>query len=291
VYSNEENQKAQKGKVYSKDAILNDLMGFFVECTNGEIKEELEKFWIEQQEEEDSPTNADNKEYIVQYNLALDDVIRQVAEVFAIYFTMNKFKPAKDESLFYHCGQVMFNNLEGLRDCNAFDYDLAEELLPEEVLEYYNEKCENFYRVGSMFLLARETGYKILHNRRALFYTAVSCGLEVPNESHQEEFDADRFAVDFILKNLYNKPFLDSSISSEYISGPLILVIAIALLTDDACEYTSVHPSVQERWNNIVDAIQPYCSPNELNILTALFSTINDYIQGHLHWWKSEWWI
>jgi hypothetical protein len=270
---------------YSNDAVVSILMQFLIENAAGDIQAVLKQAWIGKSEEQERPPSArayHSREgyegYLVVINAELEYRLARVSELYSAYLLLNKVTHAESSVT----AKLLLDLLDVVGGAAPLSLQ-AFETLSETSRATFDRQAGDLYLWGTAFVVGHEMGH------HALLHTSgpsATAGMG----PHQKELDADSFAVRLML-GAAAKSNGYSGHPITLLAGPLVAMTSIALSRQDGTQAGSTHPSLQSRWRNTFATMEPLVSELEHSATSALFGTINNYLQSRLKLWTSEWWL
>ncbi|MDV6039287.1 ImmA/IrrE family metallo-endopeptidase [Bacillus sp. SM-B1] len=183
-------------------------------------------------------------------------------------------------------------SIQGLVDTKSSEelYLFLEKLTDPEKAKY-REIVGNCSKFSKQFIVSHEIGHHYLgHTDSGLPFSSFKANDSVlKNEERQrEELEADKFAIDLMFSSGEN--FRNGNqYSVEYLSGPLIGIIVMALGDKDPSLEGKEYPSVKDRLINIIESMIVY-DVKLMDIAYELFDRILTLINKVHSYWKTNWW-
>ncbi|MCU7667491.1 hypothetical protein [Bacillus thuringiensis] len=138
----------------------------------------------------------------------------------------------------------------------------------------------DLFEAGMSFIIGHEIGHHVLKHTESD---------ATPERKRLEEFDADEFGLNLVIKRLKSR-------EKKYLFAPLMVILMLALAEAKPDEPSEEHPSPKERYFNLLNKLSEYDEElaqelqHHFQTLAAwiyddtLFSNQKDY-------WNTEWWI
>jgi len=278
---------------YSNDFLINRIMLFFIDNVDEITREELRKVYIGKLDKEELNAIAFNiseefEGYLITINFSLDIKLSIIAEVFTTYM---HFKSHEVKNLF---GKMLVNFILLLSDISKFNPKYSEDL-PNKYREGYSEMSYKLYYGATAFLVAHELGHHLLKHTevrdKGIMLDYIP-NIKSYNINHAYEFAADSFAIDLMLKDkrYEGREQSERKISLDYLTSPLYVILSLAVETNDPTLASDTHPSLKDRYLNMISKIKEYCTDQEALILEGIFEQIANLIKITNKNWNKNWW-
>lgn len=277
---------------FSNDLFIHHIMYNLINNANQDIKEELEKVWIGKLNDNMEATaiahtvDHDFEGYLITLNFEMEYLLLNVCEALAGELLICTHKEEKYEE---PMRDLYFTNFLSLPEQNELAMFIREVLSPE-----INEKLSDFsstaYIGATTFVIAHEIGHHFLkhteiNNKFIKPYRDMY--IRGGNINHEYEYAADDFAIDLMLKN-------KSNLKIEYLAGPYLVMLALALEDPTPQFSCDSHPSIKDRYGNIKSRIaSKYENKEHIEVLDALSSRVTEFINITTkpeRWKGREWW-
>ncbi|PER45203.1 hypothetical protein COL26_20305 [Bacillus thuringiensis] len=133
---------------------------------------------------------------------------------------------------------------------------------------------------GMSFIIGHEIGHHILKHTESD---------ATPDRKRLEEFEADNFGLDLVIKGLKRR-------EKNYLFAPLMVILMLALAEAKPDEPSEEHPSLKDRYLNLLSRLSEYNKDlaqelqQNFQRLAAwiykgpIFSSQKDY-------WDTKWWV
>ncbi|PFQ80867.1 ImmA/IrrE family metallo-endopeptidase [Priestia megaterium] len=291
---------------YSNDISLEFIIDFLA---NGQRDESMKKFienlWIGKIEgkglDESNAAAHFNiprvKGSLITFCSFLEISIESISKIYAgylidIYRRMDNLVIESETISHIKTSILIQKSIQGLVNNKSSEelYFFVETLTDVEK-EKYKEIVSNCSKCAKQFIISHEIG----HHHLGHTDSGVPFSLFKDNKSkfknekrHREELEADKFAIDLMFST--GQSFLNGNMYSiEYLSGPLIAIITMAI----GDKYPSVegkdYPSVKERLTNIIKNLSLY-EAKMLGMSYELFDKILTKINRAHYYWDRNWW-
>ncbi|WP_200961627.1 ImmA/IrrE family metallo-endopeptidase [Paenibacillus sp. Soil522] len=166
--------------------------------------------------------------------------------------------------------------------------------LPSGASQVYSEEIYNGFFGATAFVIAHEIGHHFLkHTKNSHKFMQSNRRIPGFNVNHEWEFAADAFALNLMFSNKDNeKRLLFNTDSPVYFCGPVIAFLAIACGDNSPCEASESHPSIRDRYLNMMEEIKKYCGSSDYTFFNKLVSKTQSAINkkdqpwGNAVWWK-----
>lgn len=275
---------------YSNDYLIHLIMSQFIdeadEITRNQLKEVfIGKIYSDEVNATAHEIDPDYKGYLITFNFEFEYQLFNLSEVIASEIL---FCTSKDEESKNLIGVLLLSNIEALPNQNESGMYI-QSMLPEQMRQTYNNLSMYAYLGATAFVLGHEIGHHFLKHTNKPNNSITpfrNYHIRGGNINHEYEFAADEYALSLMLKG--NK---EESRKFEYLAGPVIAIITLALEEQSPDKSNNSHPSLKDRYINIKNKIQDYCSEEEYETLFILIERIIQYIHEAVDPWNNnEWW-
>ncbi|MEW4242340.1 hypothetical protein Q0N51_25435 [Priestia megaterium] len=289
---------------FSNDLFTHHILANIIEEADEEIKEELEKVWIGKINKDEVNAAAhsidpDFEGYLITLNSELDYLLHNVCETLGGELLMNTNKDKEYEPIIL---LLFVSNYTSLPDLNERAISIKEELLSPEIQKKLNNFSNTALIGATTFIVAHEIGHHFLKHtevKSEFIGSYRDMYIRGGNINHEYEYAADEFAIDLMLKNkLKNATDLSEGyIPIEYLAGPFLSMLALALVDPTPHLSSDSHPSIKDRFESIKKRIALIYKDEE--IVETLFAVMNRMIEytnqavkpGQPNRWNGkEWW-
>ncbi|KAA9023560.1 M48 family metalloprotease [Niallia endozanthoxylica] len=276
---------------YSNDVFIHLLMSKFIDEADELTRNELKEVYIGKKYSDEANATAHNldpsyKGYLISFNFELEYQLFNLSEVFAAEILLCITHENIMKNLI---ATLLVSNIKALPNQSNVGMQV-QKLLPEQLLKQYSDLSIYAYLGATAFIVAHEIGHHFLKHtdqNKDSILPFRSNNIRGGNINHEYEFAADEYALSLMLKSNEEGGF-----KIEYLAGPLIAILTLALEDECLDKSSDTHPSLKDRFFNIKDKIKSYCSEEEYETLFALTDRIINYIHEIKNPWNgNKWWV
>ncbi|PFO85769.1 hypothetical protein [Bacillus cereus] len=277
---------------FSNDLFLHHIMYNLINDANEEIKGELEKVWIGKLDDKLEATaiartiDPDFSGYLITLNFEMEYLLCNVCEALAGELLICTHKDEKYKKLMT---ELYITNFMSLPEQNERAIFIREEL-PSVIDKKISDFFSLAYIGATTFVIAHEIGHHFLKHTEvdSVFIKPYrDMYIRGGNINHEFEYAADDFAIDLMMQN-------KSNLKIEYLAGPYLVMLALALVDPTPQFSCDSHPSIKDRFENIKQRIAlNYKDEEVVETLIALTNRVTEFINISAkpeRWKGREWW-
>ncbi|WP_137791936.1 hypothetical protein [Bacillus sp. E(2018)] len=276
---------------YSNDFFINSLILNFITDSDDELVDELKRVYVgilgsSGFDAEAMDMDEEYDGYLIKMNFDIEIDLILISQLFSYHIYGMQIR---DERERYKLLPEMLENLFFLMDKKALlkkASDDNQDNIQHNLNSPRLQIASDLFVAGMSFVLGHEIGHHFLSHTESKGKNIVSKFIPTHvtfNQLHLDEFAADNFGFDLLLRGMKKR-------NDNTLFAPLIVIILLALFDKTPEEPCQTHPSLRDRYLNLLSRISQH---NEVIALTLqrifddVATWINVTLVGH---WKTEWW-
>ncbi|WP_231692002.1 phage exclusion protein Lit family protein [Bacillus cereus] len=296
-YGNATNYGLGREKWYSNDFFINSLVLKLLNDAEGKDKklfEELKKVYIGYMGKPGMTVEAMNMveesdDYLITMNFDIDLQMQLMCELTSSYLyslhptvkngeLLDQYIDMGENLLYLVNKNALIEKIEGER---MNGQDKKEGMVPDaKDITHKEHIATDLFEAGMSFIIGHEIGHHILKHTESD---------AAPERKRLEEFEADNFGLDLVIKGLKRR-------EKNYLFAPLMVILMLALAEAKPDEPSEEHPSLKDRYLNLLSKLSEHdkelaheLQQNFQKLATwiykgPIFSSQKDY-------WDTKWWI
>ncbi|MCU5256281.1 hypothetical protein OCD90_10915 [Bacillus pacificus] len=282
---------------YSNEFFINSLVLKFLDNAEGKdekLFEELKKVYIGYMGKPGMTAEAmkmveESDDYLITMNFDIDLQMQLMCKFTSSYLYSVHSNIKKEEVVKQYID--MSENLLYLVNKNALLEKIESErmngqdekegmVLDAKDITHKEHIATDLFEAGMSFIIGHEIGHHILKHTESD---------ATPDRKRLEEFDADNFGLDLVIKGLKIR-------EKNYLFAPLMVILMLALAEAKPDEPSEEHPSLRDRYHNLLNKLSEY-NKELAQELQQIFQFLAEWIykssifSNEKDYWDTEWWI
>ncbi|PHA57892.1 hypothetical protein COF07_11810 [Bacillus wiedmannii] len=277
---------------YSNEFFINSLVLNFLDNAEGKdekLFEELKKVYIGYMGKPGMTAEAMNMDeesdgYLITMNFDIDLQLQLMCKFTSSYLYSLHSNIKKEEVVEQYID--MSENLLYLMNKNALLEKMSGQdekegmVLDAKDITHKEHIATDLLEAGMSFIIGHEIGHHILKHTESN---------ATPDRKRLEEFEADNFGLDLVIKGLKRR-------EKNYLFAPLMVILMLALTEAKPDEPSEEHPSLKDRYLNQLSKLSEY-NKELAQELQQIFQILAEWIykssifSNEKDYWDTEWWI